>query len=264
MLSPLYRPENCQAAFQLNWSLSVFASHPFEDGSDCIETLKPSLECGGIRVLEHRIVDRNTAQFFVSTLPSVVPSDIVRQIKGRWQHRVRGQSPISFRRNFSLASVGAASHKALDMYVAMQPKKHPMAQEGVQAMFEDLQFHDPTIDLTSYRTNNHGRFIYALQIVVESEEGWNDVRRAVQEGYVVAIRRTCTKHQWILSRIGVLANHIHILLGADVKSSPESISLSLLNNLVYSQAMKPFFKFSYYAGTFGPYDRGVIWNEIRK
>jgi hypothetical protein len=31
-----------------------------------------------------------------------------------------------------------------------------------------------------------------------------------------------------------------------------------MNNLAYVQGMKPMFRFSYYVGTFGPYDRGAI------
>jgi len=264
MVSPLYLPANCQAAFQLNWSVSLFASQPWGESSQCIESLCSKLETNGIRLLEWRVKDPNTAQFFVSTLPTVVPCDIVRYIKGRWQHRARTVSSINFRRNYSLASVGAANDQTLDAYVAQQPNKHPMAQDRVQTMFEEMQFHDPIIELTEPRTNNHGRFIYALQIVVESEGNWNDVRKAALEGYIAAIRKTCSKYGWLLSRIGLLANHIHILLAADVTKSPESIALSLLNNLAYSQGMKPVFKFSYYAGTFGPYDRGAIWNELRK
>ena len=264
MVSPLYLPANCQAAFQLNWSLSIFASQPWGESSQCIESLIPDFESNGIRLLEWRIMENNTAQFFVSTLPTVVPCDLVRYIKGRWQHRARTVSPIVFRRNYSLASVGAANDQTLDTYVANQTNKHRMAQDRVQTMFEEMQFHDPTIHLTVPQTNNHGRFIYALQVVIESEGNWNDIRKTAQEGYVAAIRKTCAKYEWRLSRIGVLANHIHILLAAGVTYSPESIALSFLNNLAYSQGMKPVFKFSYYAGTFGPYDRGAIWNELRK
>ena len=72
------------------------------------------------------------------------------------------------------------------------------------------------------------------------------------------IVRACKKKDWSLSRTGLLSNHVHILLGAGVTESPQSVALSLMNNIAYVYDMKPILKFSYYAGTFGGYDRGVV------
>ncbi|MFO1004083.1 MAG: hypothetical protein U0936_27515 [Planctomycetaceae bacterium] len=66
------------------------------------------------------------------------------------------------------------------------------------------------------------------------------------------------KKDWRLSRIGILSNHLHILPGAAVTESPQSVALSLMNNIAYVYSMTPVLKFSYYAGTFGGYDRGAI------
>ncbi len=63
------------------------------------------------------------------------------------------------------------------------------------------------------------------------------------------------KKRWRLSRIAILSNHYHILLGANVTESPARVALSIMNNLAYVQGMKPVLRFRYYAGTFGPYDR---------
>ena len=56
---------------------------------------------------------------------------------------------------------------------------------------------------------------------------------------------------------------IHILIGIGVNESPESAALSLLNNLAFAQGWNPVFRFSYYAGTFGGYDRYSIKMAIR-
>ena len=74
----------------------------------------------------------------------------------------------------------------------------------------------------------------------------------------VMIIRAAAKHDWRLSRIGLLSNHIHVLLGAGVTESPADVALSLMNNVAYAQGMKPAFRFSYYVGTFGPYDRNAV------
>ncbi len=264
MVEPLYRSENCQVAYQLNWSLSVFLSEDSVVEQIVIESLKPVLELDGIRVLKFVQSRPELLQFYLSSAPSVAPSEMIRLLKGRLQHVVRGIRPISFRRNYQINSVGSASVEILDRYVQNQTVNHPMAQERVQSMFEELQFHDECIDLAAPRANAHGRFVVSLHLVIETEGGWRDVRRVRLEKYVHAIRRSCEKHGWLLSRVGILANHIHVLLGAEVTDTPEKVALSLLNNLAFSQSMKPIFKFSYYVGTFGPYDRGAIWETLRR
>ena len=45
---------------------------------------------------------------------------------------------------------------------------------------------------------------------------------------------------------------------------PESVALSLLNNLAYAQGMTPAFRFSDYVGTFGRYDRNAIRRVVRE
>jgi len=69
---------------------------------------------------------------------------------------------------------------------------------------------------------------------------------------------TNAAYQLNWSRIGILSNHIHILVGIGVNKSPESAALSLLNNLAFAQGGKPVFGFSYYAGTLGRCDRNAI------
>lgn len=230
---------------------------------NAVEYLKPVWESDGIRVLEFVQVRPALLQFYLSSSPTISPSEMVRCMKGRLQHEVRTTQPIHFRRNYQLNSVGSAKGDVLDRYVQNQTSNHPMAQNRVQSMFEELQFHDARIDLAAPRTNAHGRFVVSLHLVIETEGGWRDVRRARLESYSHTIRKSCEKHRWLLSRVGILANHIHVLLGAEVTDCPEKVALSLLNNLAFSQSMKPIFKFSYYVGTFGPYDRGAIWNSVQ-
>ena len=263
MVEPVYRNDNCSVAYQLNWSLSIFQNDPAKDVRQAIENLKPVWESDGIHVLDISQSSPQITQFFLSSRPTLIPSDIIRLIKGRLQHALRESSPIRLRRNYQLNSVGSATSVVLDRYIQHQTTKHPMAQARVQSMFEQLQFHDESVDLVLPRINSHGKFVYALQIVLETAEGWRDVRRVVLEKYVQVIQTSCEKHHLRLSRVGILANHIHLLLGAEVTMAPQPIALSLLNNLAYSQQMKPIFKFGFYVGTFGPYDRGAIWNSIR-
>ena len=103
---------------------------------------------------------------------------------------------------------------------------------------------------------------YALQVVIESEAGWHDVRSNVLKAYRQAIIASCRKHGWLLSRIGLLSNHVHVLVGPGIQDSAMEVALVLLNNMAFTQGMKPMFRTSFYVGTFGEYDRGAIWNGM--
>ena len=145
-----------------------------------------------------------------------------------------------------------------DNYVARQTDRHPTVDDRVMAQLESLQFHDPAVMLDEGRIGSHGKLVHSLQIVIENAQGWNETRHEVLRGARDMIVRASASKGWRLARIGLLSNHIHILLGCSMVESPESVALSLLNNLAYAQGMTPAFRFSYYAGTFGRYDRNAI------
>jgi len=136
-----------------------------------------------------------------------------------------------------------------------------MADSRAQAVLETLQYHDPTIDLNAVRRSSDGEYFHSLPIVIESDSGCHEIRLEVLAAYQRSIIANCHRHDWLLLRIGQLA-HMHILLAAGIEDSPQSVVLSLMNNLAYSQEMKAIWRLSYYAGTFGPSDRGAIWNSL--
>ena len=84
-MTPIYLPDNCSAAYQLNWSVAVFGRIDFPPVDGWIEPLQRATEADGVRILEYQVTSPNVAQFLVSTRPDVSPSEIVRSMKGRWQ-----------------------------------------------------------------------------------------------------------------------------------------------------------------------------------
>ena len=257
-MKTIYTIENTNPAFQLNWTVSLFGRVAFTSSSNWLDQLKTATDRDGVRILEFRSTQPNVGQFFVSTRPGLSPSQVVRSLKGRWQYLIRARHPSAFRRNYFIGSIGEANCQILDQYIAGQTAKHPMADPRVQKQIQSLQFHDATVDLGQVMTGNYGQFVYALQVVVENETGWNEIRESVLADSRAMIIRAAAKKRWRLSRIGMLSNHIHILLGVGVTESPASVALSLMNNLAYLQGMKPVFRFSYYVGTCGRYDRNAV------
>lgn len=182
--------------------------------------LKKTAATDGVKILSSELRPSNVAQFFVSTRPETSPSDVVRSVKGRLQYL--------------------------------------MADPQVQARLEELQFRDEFVDLSPLQIGTYGQYLNSLQIVLENAGGWQEVREEPLSRIRSIVIGSARKKDWRLSRIGLLSNHLQLLLGAAVTESSQSVALSLMNNIAYVYSMTPVLKFSHYAGTFGGYDRGAI------
>jgi hypothetical protein len=124
-LKPIYTATNCNVAFQLDWSLSIFWRERIGD-ERWFDALKEETERDGVRLLQHRFARDGHSLFLVSTKPHVAPSEIARSVKGRLQHLVRKARPKAFQRNYSLRAVGSTKREKLDAYIASQLHHHPM------------------------------------------------------------------------------------------------------------------------------------------
>ena len=262
-MQPLYKPDNTTAAYQLNWSVALFGTDEFPPAAKWLSELKAAAESDSVRILEHHLAAANVIQFLVRSKPHIAPSQIVRSLKGRWQYLIRDTNPKAFRRNYSIGSIGEANSDVLARYVARQPQNHPMADSRVQERIGALQYHDSGLDFGSERFSTHGRFVHNLHVLLENEGGWHETRADVLIRSRQMIIDSAKKHSWGLARIGLVTNHVHILLSTNVTESPESVALCLMNNLAYVQQMEPVLRFSYYVGTFGEYDRAAIRKNLR-
>lgn len=261
MPEPLYTSENCRIAYQLNWSVSLFANAPLPERSAWLNSLAEMTERDDVRILECHVKDR-LARFLASTKPRVAPAQVVRSLKGRLQHLLREVAPAAFprafRRNYRIESVGEVNNAVLQAYVGRQAERHPMADERVQRRLESLQFHDASVDLTQVRHSAHGQFVCNLHFVLENAGRLNDARDAALKRTRDMLLGACAKKRFRLSRIGLAPNHVHVLLGCDVSDAPLEVGLSLLNNLAFAHGMKRVYEFGFYVGGFGGYDRDAI------
>jgi REP element-mobilizing transposase RayT len=255
--APLYTPENCSAAYQLNWSYSLFWHEPAADMIGLAD-LQHACEADSIRILQHEFTAPGVSQFLVSTKPNVSPQFIAQRVKGRLQHLIRRTMPNAFRRNYSIRSLGSTRAEKLDAYLASQLAHHPMADERVQQRFERYQIYHPEIDLLVARHTSHGVFSYNLHLVFVNAERWREIRDESLCQIRDMLETASRSKGHLLQRAGLLPDHIHFTLGCEVAESPEEVALAYMNNLAYAQGMKPIYRFSYFAGTFGEYDLGVI------
>lgn len=257
MPEPIYTADNCEAAYQLDWSYSVFW-RVMPCSFSWLEELKRRTEIDGIRILQHRFDRPNVSKFLLSTQPHVSPRAIVQRVKGRLQHLIRQEMPNAFRRNYGLRSIGSTKREKLERYLELQLKHHPMADPRVQQQLNNYQIRCPDVDLSQPRRTSHAVYWYNLHLVVVNDWRYMEIRHEVLLAFREMIQKVSRARQHYLSRAAIVPDHIHLTLSCNLEESPQDVALSYMNNLAYTCEMKPVFKFSYFAGTFSEYDLGVI------
>ena len=245
-------------AYQLNWGLTIFWRQQPVPETEWLTLLESAAEPDGVRVLRHRIATGDSSQFFVSTKPYVSPAQMIRSVKGRLQYLIREQQPKAFQRNYAVRSIGSASRSVVEDYVSRQTDRHPMADPRAQSLLVQYQTSYAGVDLSQPVRSAHGEYWYNLHFVMVNDHRWMEIRPEVLDKLSQMIERVAAKLGHRLSRMGLLADHVHLTLGCLIDQSPEAISLSFLNNCAYAVGMKPVFQFGYYAGTIGEYDRGAV------
>jgi REP element-mobilizing transposase RayT len=256
--APLYTAANCNVAYQLNWSLSVFWTAPSPSPAEWLDALRSAVEPDGVRILEHHPRSPTVSQFFLSTKPQIPPFQAVHSVKGRLQYLVRQGLPRAFHRNYAIHSVGSARDTAIRNYIRDQVSHHPRADQRVQQRLAAYQIHAPEVDLSQARRSSHGEFSHNLHLVLVQDGRWSEIRDAVLGKIRDTIQGASRKKGHLLAEAGILPDHIHLALGCDVTEAPLDVALSYLNNLAYAQEMKPVYQYGCYLGTFGAYDRGAI------
>ncbi len=257
-MEPIYTPKNVEPAYQLNWGLTIFwRENPVPD-SQWFMQLQAETESDGVRVIKHRTTNGDASQFFVSTKPHVSPSQMIRSVKGRLQYLIQSHQPKAFQRNYAVRSIGAATRSVVEDYVEKQLDRHPMADSRVQDQLQQYQKSFPDVDLSQPVTSAHGQYCFNLHLVLVNDHRWMEIRSSILEKLSRMIDRVASKYGHRVSRVGLLADHVHLTMGCVVDQSPEDVALSYLNNLAYAVGMTPNFQFGYYVGTIGEYDRGAV------
>jgi hypothetical protein len=137
-----------------------------------------------------------------------------------------------------------------------------MADPRIEALLAPYQFIDPSLNLATLRRSGHGEFVYNLHLVVVHKERFNEIREEYVRRTSDMLTAVAHKKNHLLSRVGLLADHMHWTLGCKIDDSPLEVGLSYLNNLAFAHGMRPVFQFGFYAGTFGSYDLGAVRRKL--
>jgi len=255
---PLYTAENTTCAFQILYSVSVFWKDPCSEDS-WLPELQTQCEAAQLRILQHRFSTNTCSLFLISARPNVAATEVVRGIKGRLQTLVRDVRPRAFQRNYDIHSIGSTTREKTENYVARQLQHHAIDSDQVRnCRLDDLQLINPDVDLGRYRTTGHGRYRCNLHIALRFRESHILASPASMERVRVVARRTADRHHMLLSRLGLLYDHLHLVVGILATIDPASVTLSFMNNIGWVFGMKPVLWPSCYIGTIGEFDLGAV------
>ena len=256
--SPAYTLENTTCAFQLLYSVAVFWKDPCP-GDLWLPELQTQCEASQLRILKHRFGTTTCSLFLVSTRPNIAATEVVRGIKGRLKTLVQASRPKAFQRNYDIHSIGSTTREKTENYVAGQLQHHAIGKKQIRdCRLDDLQLIDPDVDLGRYRLTSHGRYRCNLHIALRFQESNLPLASGSLERVRTVARRTADRHHLLLSRLGLLCDHLHLVVGIPATSDPVSVALSFMNNIAWVFGMQPVLWHSCYLGTIGEYDLGAV------
>ncbi|MFN9717673.1 MAG: hypothetical protein ACK58L_03205 [Planctomycetota bacterium] len=256
--SPIYTRENTTCAFQLIYSVAVFWKERCP-GDLWLPELQAQCEASQLRILQHRFSTTTCSLFLVSARPNVAATEVVRGVKGRLQALVRASRPNAFQRNYDIHSIGSTSREKTEHYVAGQLQHHAIDQGQIRSCrLDDLQFINPDVVLSRVQFTGHGRYRCNLHLCVRFMDQGVSLSSTSLERVRAMTKLTATRHQLLLSRLGLLTDHLHLVVGIPATRDPASVTLSFMNNIAWEFGMQPVLWRSCYVGTIGEYDLGAI------
>ena len=163
-----------------------------------------------------------------------------------------------FQRNYDLHSIGSTTREKLEGYLGSQLEHHPEADRTIHWMLSDMQVIRPDVDLSQPRFTSHGRYWCNLHLVLVNDWRRRETCREKIESVRTMLIRAAEKKKHLLSRVAILPDHVHLLLGTGLEESPLSVGLSYMNNVAFVYDMQPVLKPGCFLGSFGEYDLGAI------
>lgn len=261
-MEAIYKPEILRAAYKLRYAWTGWASSgrlPERPANDAFwRALDTAWESDGLHRLEG-LWKSDMTQLVFSVLPHVSPVLFTARVKGRLQHALRiGGQETKFSRKVAFRTVGENRRADVEAYIERQVDKERFVDPNYQRLMKQFTIVNQDVDLSKPTETNSGRYWYDLHLVLVTEHR----QRITEPPRLARVRDLCIriaeKKGYLISRLSVLPDHIHMSLRGNIEHSPEEIALSYLNNLSYALGRNAIWQQGYYAGTFGEYDMGAL------
>ena len=201
---------------------------------------------------------RNLVQIAFSTKPDIAPSTLAARAKGRLNHALRNAgNPVSFRRKFAVRSLGENTRQNVEGYIAQQVAKEHFADPRFHRRMQQFTVTNPSVNLSMPFEAKRGRYWYNLHLVLLVAD-----RGRLSEDRELALIRDGAFHVadergYLISRLSVMPDHLHLALRGEPNDSPETIALAYQNELASLVGCR-LWRDGYYAGTFSEYDMGAV------
>jgi REP element-mobilizing transposase RayT len=261
---PLYDPSKVKPAYHLRYSWTGWPSQRkfHEMPVQLLDNLKPIWETDGIKLLEHRWTDEKV-QLLFSTKPSVSPVDLAARAKGRLDHAIRGaglRMPLS--RKLAVRSIGDNTREEVEAYIESQVGKQQFVDANFEAFLQQFTISNIDVDLSKPSESVRGRYWYNLHMVLVTAERF----RIVDASRLATLRdwsiRIAKKKGYLISRLSVMPDHLHVALRGDHEESPNQLVFAFQNNLAYAVGMGRIWCDGFYVGTFSEYNMEAIRRKV--
>jgi REP element-mobilizing transposase RayT len=228
-----------------------------------LDDLKIVTKQDGVRIYSHKQQDSNTSMFLLSAGVSIPPFGIIKSVKGRLQHLISSRQPKAFSRNYSIHSVGETRSDEIERYVATQLDRHRMSDPKTEQAFRKAQLDNHGIDLNKDRKSAHGIFTHNLHIVIVNAHRYIETDPDILAQTSRIVRAVADKKKHLLSKVTPAPGHFHLTVGCGIEDAPGDVALGYMNNLVFARQMRPIYQNGFYVATFGRYDLGAIFNNLK-
>jgi REP-associated tyrosine transposase len=265
-----------EAAYQLHYYLwfkthylqPILSDQPKQELADTVLANTCSRE--QLHLLESDIKDTQL-RLLLSLKPSQTISEVVRKLKGNLQHQSRKafDVPKLFGKGYFARSSGRINLEAARNYVEQQAAHH-----GYQGTWtKPLKFRNPDFKSPAFAFEHCAAILnYHLVLVTQNRiPVFDEVIAPRLFDYLMEIG---SKYTFAIDRIGLLPDHMHLIIEGIPSISVEEYVLAIMNS-THNWMMENYWgvlketgawdvwRPSYYAGTVGEYTTAQISNFLR-
>ncbi|MCX7050019.1 MAG: transposase [Candidatus Sumerlaeota bacterium] len=166
-------------------------------------------------------------------------------------------------RNYCFRSIGSSKRNVVEQYIGRQLGPYSDTAPFNPNALQRFQIFNSSCDLSQPRRTSHSIYWYNLHIVLVNDKRECEIRESRLQTIHDTILKIARVRDYQLSRAAILPDHIHLALGCGSEKSPADVALCFLNNLAFALDREPVFQMGFFAGTFGEYDLGVIYNASK-
>jgi putative transposase len=263
-----------EAAYQLRYYLT-FKTHFLKPTLTDAETLVNNVLGDVCSRQQYHLLDSALAadhlKLLVSLKPAQTVAETIRMLKGNLQNQFRKQLNVSdlWAKGYFARSSGSVDLERVRLYVDSQVSHHAFSGEWTKPLkFKDPSFKSPafSFDHSVAILNYHYAFVTQNRRAVFDE--------AIAPKLFDYLLEVGKAHLFAVDRIGILPDHMHLLIEGVPSKSAEEYALAVLNctgdwmernyvGVLKGTGAWNLWQPSYYVGTVGEYTSAQVSSFLR-